>query len=309
MLIQQPPKGGFIVEINMLNPEYRTGQLRNMLSEENLIREVPFVLAELGRGSPVVAVTAATHGDEELGVKIISDLKDTLRLQGGALRLIVANVPALIRRARFIAEDLNRGYPGIPGGQGEAGIAACVLELVKDSDFAIDLHTTSAPTEGFVIVNERDKEKIEFAEMTGVNNILLIPRQRKYAMIDFVNCGIGIEMGLHNSQYAYDLGMLAIKNVLGKLRVAEERIYEGDRHEYYELFGSILRPPVPIEILPTCRNFQLIREGDAIAQVDKKDFIQAEEDFYPVFLGEKAYPIICLKAKKISRETIMGLNR
>lgn len=292
----------------MLNPEYRSGQLRNILSEENLVRERPFVLAELGNGSPVIAVTAATHGDEELGVKIISDLGKTLNLQGGTLRLIVANPPALMRGVRFVTEDLNRGYPGIPGKQGEAGIAANVLELVADSDFTIDIHTTSAPTEGFVIVNERDRKKIEFAEMTGVNKILLIPRQKKYAMIDFVNCGIGIELGLHNSQYAYDLGTLAIKNVLGKLKAAEGQIQKEYPHEHYELFGSISRPVSPTEVLSTCHNFQLIHKGEAIAQVDKEDFIRAEEDFYPVFLGKKAYPTICLKAKKNSREEIVGLS-
>ncbi|OGZ34980.1 MAG: hypothetical protein A2815_01070 [Candidatus Portnoybacteria bacterium RIFCSPHIGHO2_01_FULL_40_12b] len=292
----------------MLNPEYTTGQLKNILSEENLNHERPFVLAELGRGSPVIAVTTATHGDEELGVKIISDLGKTLHLQRGTLRLIVANPPALMRGVRFITEDLNRGYPGISGKQGEAGIAAHVLELVKDSDFTIDIHTTSAPTEGFVIANERNGKKIEFAEMAGINKILLIPRQKKYAMIDFVNCGIGIELGLHNSQYAYDLGMVAIKNVLGKLGVAGEQISEEDRHEYYKLFGSIVRPSSPIEVLSTCHNFQLIHKGEAIAQVDREDFIKAEEDSYPVFLGEKAYATICLKAKKISREEIGGLS-
>lgn len=293
----------------MLNPENRIGQLKNILSEENLTREYPYVLAELGRGSPVVAVTAATHGDEELGVKIISDLKNRLQVRGGTIRLIVANPPALMRGVRFITEDLNRAYPGIPGEQGEAGIAARVLELVTDSDFTIDIHTTSAPTEGFVITNERDRKKIEFAEMTGVNKILLIPRQRKYAMIDFLNCGIGIELGLHNSQYAYNLGMMAIENALGGLGVVEKQTYEEVHQDYYELFGSIPHPSLSIEFINTRRNFELIRKGNPIAHFDKGALIKAEEDFYPVFLGEKAYTTVCLKAKKISREEIMGLNR
>lgn len=291
----------------MINPENRTGYLKNILSEENLSREHPFILAELGRGSPVVAVTAATHGDEELGVKIISDLKNRLHLRGGTVRLIVANPPALMRGVRFITEDLNRGYPGNPEVRGEAGIAARVLELVADSDFTIDLHTTSSPTESFAILGEKGKERLELGEKTGIQKIVLIEGKR--AMVEFVKCGIGIELGLHNSKYAYEQGMQAAQRVLRSLDIVEKQGNQGRvDHQYYQVFGSVPRTSLfPIHIADSIKNFSPVTKGQVIAKTDSdKAAIIAEENFYSIFVGERAYKDICLKARRLSRGEMLG---
>lgn len=272
--------------------------------------EKPIVLAEIGSGHPIVAVTSAMHGDEETGAYIIDALRRTIKPEKGTVRLIVANPPALFRDVRFIAEDLNRAFPGEVGRQGEAGLAPQILELVKDSDFTIDLHTTSSPTESFAILGEKGKERLELGEKTGIQKIVLI--EAKKAMVEFVKCGIGIELGLHNSEYAYEQGMQAVQRVLKSLEVAEG---QGDQerinHEYYQVFGSVPIPSLlPVHIVDSLRNFSLVARGDIIAHIDgNKEPITAEESFYSLFVGEKAYKDICLKARRISREEMLGDRR
>ncbi|MEK7517484.1 MAG: succinylglutamate desuccinylase/aspartoacylase family protein [Patescibacteria group bacterium] len=287
----------------------RSERLKRLYSIEGLKPvEKPIVLAEIVSGHPIVAVTSAMHGDEETGVYIVDVLRRSIKPEKGTVRLIVANPPALFRGVRFIAEDLNRAFPGEVGRQGEAGLAPQILELVEDSDFTIDLHTTSSPTESFVILGKKDKPRLELGEKTGLQKIVLIEAKKDCAMVDFVKCGIGIELGLHNSKYAYEQGMQAVQRVLKSLGIVEgQESREKVDHKYYQVFGSVPKPSFPIHIADSIRNFSLIARGDIIAQIDgdRKPVI-AEESFYPLFVGEKAYKDICLKTKRISREEMLG---
>lgn len=294
----------------MLSPEYRTNihEMLRMHSEQR-----PFIMAEIGQGRPLVAVTAATHGDEAIGVHVLNNLKDGLQLTRGTARFIIANPPALARGVRYREQDLNRIYPGVEGAKGEAGIAPQVLRLIGDADYVIDLHSTSSETESFAIVTGQSEEQLRLAEMTGVKNIVLIPRKGQgYAMVDYVTCGIGIELGLHGSQDAYESGNDAITRIFSRLRMIEGQRIEGQMYEYFEIVGAIPKGPVQA-IAPYVSNFSLVRKGDTVAaalyygDVIK---IKAEEDFYPVLIGERAYPEnICLMAQKVSREEIVKKGR
>lgn len=306
----------------MLSPEFRTNipEILRTHSERS-----PFVMAEIGQGRPIVAITAATHGNEDIGVDIISHLKDSLDLQQGTARFIVANPPALARGVRFIKQDLNRAYPGTHGASDEAGIAPQVLGLVEDADYVIDLHSTSSQTESFAIVTKKDEEQLRLAEMTGVKNIVFIPRKEEgYAMVDYVRCGIGIELGLHKSTYAYESGIKAVKNVLSRLGMLPKHseVEDGER-EYFELFGSVKSSPHSLVLVtPYAQNFTLVRKGEVVAQLSTPGerqqlstpfgvlgpmYIEAEEDFYPVLAGEQAYAeTVCLKAQKVTREEIVN---
>jgi len=286
----------------------RGKRLERLYSIDGLMPvEKPILLAEIGSGHPIVAVTAAMHGDEEVGVHILDALRHTVKPERGTVKLIVANPPALFRGVRLISEDLNRVFPGVVGKHDEASLAPQILELVEDSDFTIDLHTTSSPTESFAILGEKGKERLELGEKTGIQKIVLI--EAKKAMVEFVKCGIGIELGLHNSEYAYEQGMQAVQGVLKSLGVAgrqgdQERI----NHEYYQVFGSVPMPSLlPVRIADSLRNFSLVARGDIIVHIDgNKEPITAEESFYPLFVGERAYKDICLKARRISREEMLG---
>ncbi|MFH1832906.1 MAG: succinylglutamate desuccinylase/aspartoacylase family protein [Candidatus Levyibacteriota bacterium] len=290
-------------------------RLERLMSLDGLVRiDNPIMLAEIGSGSPVLAITAAMHGDEETGVFILDIVRKNIRPERGTVRLIVANPPALFRGVRFVNGDMNRAFPGDKGSIGEKGIAADVLDIVEDSDFTIDLHTSSSPTQTFAIVGNKEKRRVELAEMAGVKKILYIPKQNSYAMIDFVKCGIGIELGLHNSQYAYDSGLLLINNVLNRLGLTTEEIgKQDDAYEYFQVTGSIPKPfSAPVQIY--CQNFKLVHAGETIAKTDSKgtvlpklsDLMTAQEDFYPILVGERAYKdIVCIKAKKISREKMI----
>lgn len=264
----------------------------------------PVVLAELGSGYPIVAVTAAMHGNEEVGVYILDTIRKTVIPKKGTVRLVVTNTPALFSGVRFLSEDLNRAFPGELSSTGETGLARKVLDVVLDSDFTIDLHTTGAVTDSFVIVGRKNKQRLELAEKTGVSKIVLFESQKDCAMADFVKCGIGIELGLHASNYAYDSGLQAVRSVLGNLGIIPGFPQDQAEREYYEVFGKIQKP-LGSDLISRLKNFEPVRQGEVIAYFPDT-VTQAEEDFYPLFAGETSYTdTLCIKARQLKREDLL----
>lgn len=98
---------------------------------------------------PVLFVSAAIHGDEILGIEIIRRVLKAPALKGLAgtlLAIPIVNGPGFISHSRYLPDrrDLNRSFPGSDRGSLAARLADTFLtEIVKRSDFGIDLHTAA----------------------------------------------------------------------------------------------------------------------------------------------------------------------
>lgn len=96
---------------------------------------------------PVLFVTAAIHGDEINGVEVISRLsrvRALSRLRGVLIMIPVVNVFGFMAQSRYLPDrrDLNRSFPGSPGGSLAGQIANAMMEhVIAPADFGIDLHT------------------------------------------------------------------------------------------------------------------------------------------------------------------------
>jgi uncharacterized protein len=98
---------------------------------------------------PTVWISAALHGDEIGGVEIIRRIHQRLdpkRLRGTVISVPIVNVHGFLFGDRYLPDrrDLNRSFPGSPGGSLAGQIAnAFMTEIVARSDIGIDLHTGS----------------------------------------------------------------------------------------------------------------------------------------------------------------------
>lgn len=101
------------------------------------------------RPGPTMFVSAAIHGDELNGVEIIRRVLRTLQpgnIAGTLLCVPVVNAYGFIGRSRYLPDrrDLNRAFPGSPGGSLASRLAHLFLtEVVKRSQIGIDLHTAA----------------------------------------------------------------------------------------------------------------------------------------------------------------------
>jgi predicted deacylase len=129
---------------------------------------------------PVLFVSAAIHGDELNGVEIIRRLlkrKGLLSLHGTLIAVPIVNVHGFLHQSRYLPDrrDLNRCFPGSSKGSIAARLAHSFLtEVVKKSDFGIDLHTGAINRSNLpqIRANLDDKKTMELARAFGVPVII-----------------------------------------------------------------------------------------------------------------------------------------
>ncbi len=113
----------------------------------NLPASIPVHVIRGRRAGPTVFISAAIHGDELNGIEVIRRLKKLAllkKLKGSLIMVPVVNVYGLSTLSRYLPDrrDLNRSFPGSTKGSLAARMAKIFFdEIVKKSDYGIDLHT------------------------------------------------------------------------------------------------------------------------------------------------------------------------
>ena len=116
---------------------------------------IPLHVRRGEREGPVVFVTAALHGNEINGTGAIRSLvqDETLQLKSGAVILVpVINLLGFERHSRYLPDrrDLNRCFPGSSRGRLASRMARTIFdEIVRRSDYGIDLHTAAVRRTNF----------------------------------------------------------------------------------------------------------------------------------------------------------------
>lgn len=229
-----------------------------------------------------VAIACCLHGNETYGLEVVKVLSPKIPY-------FVGNMEALRRGIRFIDSDLNRSFPGSKNGNHEAKIAFGLSNQLKKFDYVIDVHSSSNHCPLFGIITKPNKKKIDFAKKLGLKRLVIMPKffASGKALIDFVNCGISLEIGPHN-------GKSNVRNVLDSINNFLERKMAGKEMEIYEVFDVIKKEAPKVAI----KNFEEVKKGQIIATGNKsKQF--SKYDFVPVLVDEEAYnDVLCLACRR-----------
>lgn len=135
------------------------------------------------RPGPTLFVSAAIHGDEVIGVDIARRLLRAPALgslRGTLLVVPIVNAFGFLNRSRYLPDrrDLNRSFPGSPGGSLASRLADLFMrEIAGRSDFGIDLHSaglnrTNLPQ---VRISPARQETVDAARAFGAPVILRAP--------------------------------------------------------------------------------------------------------------------------------------
>lgn len=110
---------------------------------------VPVVVVRGAADGPTVGLTAAVHGNELNGMRVIQRVLEQARpgaLRGTLVCVPVVNVPGYLNNTRQFNDgaDLNRVMPGRPDGTSAQVYAYRFVErVVTHLDYLLDLHTAS----------------------------------------------------------------------------------------------------------------------------------------------------------------------
>lgn len=164
-------------------PRGEKRHLRYPISETYLgdTLELPVTVINGAEDGPWMFLSAAVHGDELNGVKVIQEVAAQYHpdeIQGGLICLHVLNVPGFIAQQRDIPvydQDLNRAFPGDDGGGTAARIADEIYEqFIRTCDFGIDLHTsTRNRTTLFHVRAHTDDPRVERLALSFGANIII----------------------------------------------------------------------------------------------------------------------------------------
>ena len=111
--------------------------------------EVPFIVVRGATKGPVLGVTAAVHGDELNGIRIIHELMrkiDPKQLAGTLICAPVVAIPAYRAGQRRFPDgtDLNHSFPGKRNGRSAEQFAwAFTRTFLPACDYLVDIHTAS----------------------------------------------------------------------------------------------------------------------------------------------------------------------
>jgi len=175
------------------------GELTVLSMSTGLEIKIPFAVITGKLPGPVLYIGAGSHGDEISSILVATRLGRVMGpddIDKGALLIVPMHNPLAIinkKRQGFIdLLDMNRVWPGDPDGNISEIIAYRIFEeLVKKSNYLIDLHTASSDGEnvphGFCPSEEVSRGVytvcVEMARYFGMRFIVvgkLNPERRKY---------------------------------------------------------------------------------------------------------------------------------
>jgi predicted deacylase len=135
------------------NSEIKKGEFKTINLDlpdlYNLPVSIPIHVLNGKKKGPTIFISAAIHGNELNGIEIIRrihNLSVLKRLRGTLILVPIVNIYGFNSLTRYLPDrrDLNRSFPGNYKGSLTSRVAKVFFEeIVKVSDFGIDLHTGS----------------------------------------------------------------------------------------------------------------------------------------------------------------------
>lgn len=143
--------------------------------------EIPVTIINGLHDGPRIFLSAAVHGDELNGIKVVQEVAqryDPMEIHGSIICIHVLNVPGFLKQQRYVPisdEDLNRSFPGKKHGTLANRLAYSIFtELISICDLGIDLHTSTRKRTAMyhVRADMRDPRVERVARAVGTSMIL-----------------------------------------------------------------------------------------------------------------------------------------
>lgn len=259
--------------------------------------DAPVFVARGGRRGYTVCLTAGIHGDELNGVEIARQSfarVDADKLSGTLIVFPSVNADGIRTGMRYMSDrrDLNRAFPGSPGGSIAAIVANMLYrEVLAHCHALIDLHTGSfrRSNRPQIRVGPGDARSINIARHFGVGIIVLgdgpsgsLRRVAAAAGIPSIIYEAGEPMRFEPDEIAQ--GVRGVESVMAYLELIDaDRLLVADS----QVFGKTGWVRVPRGaggyFFPGCALSQRVRKGDRLGAVidpltDRETVISAPYD-------------------------------
>ncbi len=230
----------------------------------------------------ILTIVCCLHGDETFGLDVFGYFKKRIEQYPG-LKIILANEEALAAKKRFIDSDLNRCFPGKSNGNHEERLASSLMLEIKNSEYVLDIHTTTSELKVTPIIAKLDQKIKNIINLCSSEEVVFMDREMaKYSLINQISGGVSLEF---NFQYATEIG--ALEEVISMVL----KLLTGDKNSPRDrrVFYVDQKIGMGVVIPAGAKNFKLVKSLGT----------------YPFLLYEKSYTNMQgFSAKRVRRRKI-----
>ncbi len=267
--------------------------------------------AEVIRGKkegPTLFVSSTIHGDEIGGIEIVRQVlkSNILRNIRGTLILIpIVNVFGFNDRTRYLPDrrDMNRCFPGLKNGSLASQVAYKFMEeVVKKSDYGIDLHTGAYHRCNYpqIRANINDEKTFNLAKAFGA--AVIINSDLRDGSLREAVAAQKIPMLLYEAGEAlrFDentvkIGVNGIFNFMREIGMINSKFCEISKIQTFIAHSSSwVRAPKSGIHIPCKKLGKIVKKNEVIGEIsnpfgDHKVFVKAHED--GVIIGMSMLPL------------------
>lgn len=249
---------------------------------------------------PTIIYFCCVHGNEKASYHALNQTfkqleKSEIQLKGNVY-VILGNREAFVQEVRFIDKDLNRIWTKSHMASALDGKLASeyneLLELYETLYYilnrstseiiAIDLHTTSAPTKPFIIMNDALNNR-DFVRQLGYPVIFNVETYIVGTLLNLMNdlghTSIAFEGGEHYAEEAVEEikkfcfktlfhAELISRSDVEKLSLPKDYIQLKSSSYYEMVFRQNLEPNDQFQMKSGFSNFQALKKGEEVATLN-----------------------------------------
>lgn len=240
-----------------------------------------------GPGEPRSAVVGCVHGDEPTGVRAIHEVLDGRPTFERAVTFVVANPPAAVAHRRYLDEDMNRAFPGDPGGDSRESRLAAGLVAATAGVPTLSIHTTCATADPVAFVTSGHSRALDVVDRLPIERVVN-ERPVVDSAFSSVDGVVSVEVGKPERQDATANAVRIVEAFLRVTDVVDGRADAGADTEYFTSDDTLDKPPDADSYELLVENFEQVEAGTPYARADGETLV-ADEPFVPILVSESGY--------------------
>lgn len=258
-----------------------------------------------GIDGPCVGITICTHGNEPCGLAVAKQFLDGLiKPKKGKVFIVINNILATENyfnsktegeklKCRYVDVNMNR-LPEILGNENYEEIRAKeLLPIWSKFDYALDIHSTSQPSDSIIIegVNDASNLTKNFPSKIVLRNML--PIQLGIPAIGFYNqrcISIGYEAGSHETNEAQINAIQCVESLLISLDMLDGKHEEPNVQNIYTVHSSVMFPDENYRLKRIFPMFDDVKKGEVVALNNNGGVICSPVDGVAIFAPKGLKP-------------------
>ena len=270
--------------------------------------KIPVEVIRGKKDGPTLFICSTIHGDEINGIEIIRKLlaqKIINKIRGTLILIPIVNVFGFNDRSRYLPDrrDLNRSFPGLKNGSLASQLAYKFMnEIVKKSDYGIDLHTGSFHRKNLPQIRANLKDETTLRLAKSFKTPVIIDSNLRDGSLRESVASLGIPILLYEGGEALrfddniiSIGVRGILSLMKEIKMISNSSFRINHKKTFIAKSSYWIRARNSGIHIACKKLgDMVKEGDILGEIsnqfgESKSLLKATEE--GIIIGQSLLPL------------------